>query len=185
MSARLLVASDDLRPRTLFVGWDPLSSRPAADVNDALALVGCLPWCAIVTVMLGEQGRLGSAQVRWNDYVGTAAADDADALLNTRSLYKIAGLDRDRWTIVGIDFMMGAASERVVVYGIDRTAAEPSPEDLDRVAVTAVPSRRVSAAGRVPGRGWSNAVSVRLLSSAVSGKDLVVADHAQLAEAHE
>ena len=166
------------------MGWDPLSSRPAADVNDALALVGCLPWCAIVTVMLGEQGRLGSAQVRWNDYVGTAAADDADALLNTRSLYKIAGLDRDRWTIVGIDFMMGAASERVVVYGIDRTAAEPSPEDLDRVAVTAFHLGGSVQLDAFLAEAFQR-ISVRLLASAVSGKDLVVADHTRLAEAHE
>ena len=76
--------------------------------------------------MLGGHGRLGSAQVRWNDYVGTAAADDADALLNTRSLYEIAGVDRDRWTIAGIDFSMGSSSEHVVVYAIDRAADELS-----------------------------------------------------------
>lgn len=69
----------------------------------------------MVTAMLGEQSRLGSAQVRWNDYVGTAAADAAQALLNTRSLYEVAGLDRDRWTIVGVDFSLGTSPDPLVV----------------------------------------------------------------------
>jgi hypothetical protein len=43
--------------------------------------------------------RLGSAQARWNDYVGTAAADDAAAILAIRSLHEVVSLDRDRWTI--------------------------------------------------------------------------------------
>ena len=54
--------------------------------------------------MHGEPGRLGSAQARWNDYVGTAAADDTTAILDARSLYEIVGLDR--WAIVGIDFSL-------------------------------------------------------------------------------
>jgi hypothetical protein len=73
--------------------------------------------------MNSMQSRLGSAQVRWNDYVGTAAADDADAVLDTRSLYEIAGLDRDRWTIVGIDFTLDDAQEIVVIYAADRDDA--------------------------------------------------------------
>ena len=51
--------------------------------------------------------------------MGTAAADDADAVLATRSLYAIAGLDRERWTIVGLDLALGEASG-VVVYAVDR-----------------------------------------------------------------
>ena len=37
---------------------------------------------------------LDAASTTWNDYVGTAAADDADATLGTRSLYDLAALDR-------------------------------------------------------------------------------------------
>ena len=64
--------------------------------------------------MHGGPSRLGSAKARWNDYVGTAAADDADAILDTRSLYEIVELDRDQWAIVGIDFSLEAASHHVV-----------------------------------------------------------------------
>jgi hypothetical protein len=63
---------------------------------------------------------LGPATTMWNDYLGTAAADDADALPDTRSLYELAGLDRDRWTIVTIDLDRGAAGQRVTVYAVDR-----------------------------------------------------------------
>jgi len=66
------------------------------------------------------QQTLGSAAVRFNDYVGTAAADDADAVVNARSLYQIAGLDRDRWTIVSIDVEQAGATHRVTVYAFDR-----------------------------------------------------------------
>jgi hypothetical protein len=63
---------------------------------------------------------LGSAAVQFNDYVGTAAADDADAVVNARSLYQIAGLDRDRWTIVSIDVEQDTSEHRVTVYAFDR-----------------------------------------------------------------
>ena len=70
---------------------------------------------------MGDQRQeLGSAAAQFNDYVGTAAADDADAVLNARSLYQIAGLDRHRWIIAGIDVEQSRASERVTVYAFDR-----------------------------------------------------------------
>ena len=37
-------------------------------------------------------GRLEAAHARWNDYLGSAAADDAQALLDRPSLYEIASL---------------------------------------------------------------------------------------------
>ena len=66
------------------------------------------------------QQTLGSAAVRFNDYVGTAAADDADAVVHARSLYQIAGLDRDRWTIVSIDVEQSGAAHQVTIYAFDR-----------------------------------------------------------------
>lgn len=63
---------------------------------------------------------LGSASAYWNDYVGTAAADDAAAVLSAPSLYQMAGLDRDRWTIVSIDIERADAEHRVTVYACDR-----------------------------------------------------------------
>jgi len=135
--------------------------------------------------MLRSESRLGSAQARWNDYVGTAAADDASAVLNTRSLYEIAGLDRDRWRIVGIDFSMGSpTSQRVVVYGLDRAAEESSLEAVDRLAVTAFHLSPSVPLDRFLAEAFGE-VSVRLVSSVVGGRELVVADHARPGEARE
>jgi len=113
--------------------------------------------------------------------VGTAAADGADAVLDTRSLYEVAGLDRDRWTIVGIDFTLDDAAELVVVYAADR-ADNVESADAEEVAVTGfhlAPSTQLNAFLREAFKR----VSVRLLSSVVADKQLVVADRAQLAAA--
>jgi hypothetical protein len=140
--------------------------------------VGCSPCCAIVTLMPEGDGRLGSAGVRWNDYVGTAAADDAEALLNTRSLYEIAELDRDRWMIVGIDLSMGSSSDPVVVYAVDRHADQAEAAVVDAVVVTAF---HLGASVRLDEflREAFRRVSVRLLSSQVSAEDLLVAEHSR------
>ena len=125
---------------------------------------------------MGELNRrLGSAHVLWNDYVGTAAADDAGVVLDSRSLYEIADLDRDRWAIVGIDLSLGAAADPVVVYAFDRSPGLEVGEDVDEIAVQAF---RLSASTRLD-QFLTEAfqrVSVRLVSSMVEGKELVVAD---------
>ena len=38
---------------------------------------------------------LGPATAGWSDYVGTAAAEDAPAVLGSPSLYELAGVDRE------------------------------------------------------------------------------------------
>ena len=127
--------------------------------------------------MDGRDSRLGSAQVRWNDYVGTAAADDADAVLATRSLYAIAGLDRERWTIVGLDLALGEATG-VVVYAVDR-AGDAAALEAAEVPVTAF---RLSASTRLDeflAEAFKR-VSVRLVASAVHDKHFVVANQAEL-----
>ena len=99
-------------------------------------------------------GQLGAAHARWNDYLGTAAADDSVPLLNSRSLYEIAALDRGRWTIVGIEASLADTSEQVVVYAVDRSKPVPDDEaSLQEISVTAFhlgPSTRVD---RVSARG--------------------------------
>jgi hypothetical protein len=123
--------------------------------------------------------RLGSAQVRWNDYVGTAAADDADAVLDTRSLYEVAGLDRDRWTIVGIDFALEDSAEHVTIYAADRgepDLLEADDQDLPVTAFKLAPSVQLSDFLREAFKR----ISVRLVSSVVAGRELVVAGSAQL-----
>ncbi|HEY5820727.1 MAG TPA: hypothetical protein VIT20_02040 [Propionibacteriaceae bacterium] len=123
--------------------------------------------------------QLGSAQVRFNDYVGTAAADDADAVLATRSLYEIAGLNRDRWTIVGLDLALGE-SAGVVVYAADRLHDAEAVE-ADEVPVTAfrlAPSTQLHA---FIAEAFKR-VSVRLVMSAVRDKQFVVAGQTELSE---
>ena len=149
------------------------SARSVFQVTRSLTFL-----CSSLSMLEGNS-RLGSAQVTWNDYVGTAAADDAQVLFNTRSLYEIAGLNRDEWSIVGLDFAMGSA-ERVVLYAAARTEVEPA--DAAAVSVTAF---------HLPGsvqldqflREVFNRLSVRLLSSAVSDKQLLVSEVAELQNA--
>ena len=117
--------------------------------------------------------RLGSAQVLWNDYVGTAAADDAGVVLESRSLYEIADLDRDHWAIVGMDLSLGGTDDPVVVYAFNRSAGPEVPEEVDELAVQAFP---LAASTRLDDflREAFQRVSVRLVSSMVVGKQLVV-----------
>jgi hypothetical protein len=72
--------------------------------------------------MGSQPGVLGPASARWNDYVGTAAADDAAALLNRPSLYELAGIDRDHWMILSVDVTRTADGTTVTVYAIDKIA---------------------------------------------------------------
>lgn len=69
---------------------------------------------------MDTRGRvLGSAGTRFNDYIGTVAADDAEAIKDRPSLYELAHVDRDRFTIVGIDLKVDGATT-ATVYAIDR-----------------------------------------------------------------
>jgi hypothetical protein len=79
---------------------------------------------------MSDERLLGPASVRWNDYVGTAAADDADAITRTRSLYAMAGLDRDRWFIVSMDLEWRDEAQSVTVYAYDRSRADASVADV-------------------------------------------------------
>ena len=62
---------------------------------------------------------LGSAHTRFNDYIGTVAADDAEAVKDQPSLYEIAGIDRDRYTILAVDLRVDGPVT-ATVYAIDR-----------------------------------------------------------------
>jgi hypothetical protein len=62
---------------------------------------------------------LGQANTQFNDYVGTVAADDAEATQNQPSLYELAGIDRDRYTILAVDLRIDGALT-ATAYAIDR-----------------------------------------------------------------
>ena len=62
---------------------------------------------------------LGPASTRFNDYIGTVAADDAEAVKDRPSLYELAQIDRDRFTIVAMDLKVDGQAT-ATVYAIDR-----------------------------------------------------------------
>jgi hypothetical protein len=62
---------------------------------------------------------LGPVNTRFNDYVGTVAADDVEAVKDQPSLYEIADIDRDRYTILAVDLRVDGPVT-ATVYAIDR-----------------------------------------------------------------
>jgi hypothetical protein len=46
---------------------------------------------------------LGPATTNFNDYLGTVAADDAEAVLYEPCPHELVDLDRDRYTILAVD----------------------------------------------------------------------------------
>ena len=62
---------------------------------------------------------LGPASTHFNDYLGTVAADDAEAVLHEPSLYELADLDRDRYTVLAVDLRVEGRTT-ATVYAIDR-----------------------------------------------------------------
>jgi hypothetical protein len=62
---------------------------------------------------------LGPARTNFNDYVGTVAADDAEAVLDRPSLYELARIDRDRYTILALDLKVDDAVT-ATIYAVDR-----------------------------------------------------------------
>jgi hypothetical protein len=78
--------------------------------------------------MDAQQRVLGPANTRWNDYVGTVAADDAEAVQDRPSLYELAHIDRDRYTILGIELNVDG-STTATIYAIDRIEHAISRQD--------------------------------------------------------
>ena len=82
---------------------------------------------------MGAAGRaLGPARTNFNDYVGTVAADDAEAVMDRPSLYELAQIDRDRYTILGIDLRVDGPTT-VAIYAIDRVEHRLSLNGTDVV----------------------------------------------------
>lgn len=124
---------------------------------------------------------LGPATAGWSDYVGTAAAQDAVASLGSASLYELAEVDRERWTILGIDIAVHETTA-VTVYAFDRrTHGVVSIDEIERlgwesgqIPVTAFPV----SAGRVEAfvEEAFTRLSIRLVARSVRDQALVVDD---------
>ena len=79
--------------------------------------------CVRLEVELFGHGSRGtsawSGETNFNDYVGTVAADDAEAVLDRPSLYELAKINSDRYTVLGIDLRVDG-STTASIYAIDR-----------------------------------------------------------------
>jgi hypothetical protein len=85
-----------------------------------------------VSGMEVEGRALGPARTNFNDYVGTVAADDAEAVLDRPSLYELAKIDRDRYTVLEIDLRVDG-STTASIYAIDRVEHRISLNGTDIV----------------------------------------------------
>jgi len=128
---------------------------------------------------MSEHQVLGPATAGWSDYVGTAAAEDAVATLGSPSLYELAGVDRERWTILGIDISVDRTTE-VTVYAFDRQRHNlVSVEEIERlgwesgqIPVTAFPVADAHVEAFV--EDAFKRLSVRLVARPVRDQALVV-----------
>jgi hypothetical protein len=83
------------------------------------------------SAVMESRGRVfGPATTGFNDYVGTVAADDAEAVMDRPSIYELAQIDRDRYTILGIELSVDG-STTAAVYAFDRL--EHSVARLDEI----------------------------------------------------
>ena len=76
-------------------------------------------WVVGMCLMQPRELVLGPARTRFNDYVGTVAADDAEVVKDQPSLYELADIDRDRYTILAVDLSIDGPLT-ATVYAIDR-----------------------------------------------------------------
>jgi hypothetical protein len=126
---------------------------------------------------------LGPASTNFND-VGTVAADDADAVINEPSLYELADLDRDRYTILAVDLRVNGGTT-ATVYAMDRVKhpgrlsnemAERGP-DHDKVPVMSFDLAEATAEEFV--RHAFSRISVRLVAQHLRDHALVVTEPSQ------
>jgi hypothetical protein len=124
---------------------------------------------------------LGRASTNFDDYLGTVAADDAEAVMYEPSLYELANLDRNRYTVLAVDLRVEGRTT-VTVYAIDRVEhpdalsseiAEPSQSQGD-VPVVRFDLPEASAEEFM--RHAFSRISVRLVTQPLHDHALVVTD---------
>ena len=125
---------------------------------------------------------LGPASTNFNDYLGTVAADDAEAVRYVPSVYELAELDRNRYTILAVDLRVEGRTT-ATVYAIDRAehpdalpSAEPGHRQGD-VPVVSFDLAEASAEEFIR-RAFSR-ISVRLVRQPLRDHTLVVTGSSQ------
>jgi hypothetical protein len=127
---------------------------------------------------------LGPASTNFNDYLGTVAADDAEAVLHEPSLYELADLDRDRYTILAVDLRVEGRTT-ATVYAIDRVkhpdalASEIATRNQNHGDVPVVPVDLSEASAEEFIRRAFSRISVRLVTQLLHDHALVVTEPSQ------
>ena len=121
---------------------------------------------------------LGPAHTRFNDYVGTVAADDAEVVKDQPSLYELADVDRDRYTILAVDLSIDGPVT-ATVYAIDRVKhGITRHRELAELSASAA-VRDTSSAVNVmaSGRRWPRPIAVSELAHAREPRALQRSEH--------
>jgi hypothetical protein len=124
---------------------------------------------------------LGPASTSFNDYLGTVAADDAAAVIDQPSLYELADIDRDRYTILAVDLRV-AGRITATVYAFDRVEhADARPNEMAerdpyQGEVPVVPFDLPEASAEELIRHAFGKISVRLVTQPLRDHALVVAE---------
>jgi hypothetical protein len=124
---------------------------------------------------------LGPASTNFNDYLGTVAADDAEAVINEPSLYELADLDRDRYTILAVDLRVEGRTT-ATVYAIDRVEhPDALPSEIAKRGhregeVPVVPFDLPEASAEEFIRHAFSRISVRLVTQPLHDHALLVAE---------
>ena len=127
---------------------------------------------------------LGPASTNFNDYLGTVAADDAAAVMNEPSLYELAEVDRDRYTILAFDLTVNGGST-ATVYAIDRVehpdalGSEIADRGQSHGDVPVVPFELPEASAEEFVRHAFSRISFRLVTQPVRDHALVVTEPRQ------
>jgi len=124
---------------------------------------------------------LGPASTNFNDYLGTVAADDAEAAPYEPSLYELADLDRDRHTILAVDLRVDGRTT-ATVYATDRVEhpdalpSEIAERDQNHGDVPVVPFDLPEASAEGFIRHAFSRISVRLVTQPLHDQALVVTE---------
>jgi hypothetical protein len=122
---------------------------------------------------------LGPASTNFNDYLGTVAADGAEAVLYEPSLYELADLDRDRYTILAVDLRVEGRTT-ATVYAIDRiehpdaVPSEIAERGQNQGDVPVVPFNLPEASAEEFIRRAFSRISVRLVTQPFHDHALIV-----------
>ena len=135
--------------------------------------------------LMESMGRvLGPASTNFNDYLGTVAADDAEAVMYEPSLYELADLDRDRYTVLAVDLRVEGRTT-ATVYAIDRVEhPEALPSELvqrgqSQGDVPVVPFNLPEASAEEFIKRAFSRISVRLVTQPLHDHALVVTEPSQ------